>query len=239
VQAVVRRVEIADQRPGKRFSQHPDEDIAATMAVDEEQGQPGVAEAPGPSGLAVDPPAGLVPLDYRGLTEQFEEIFDHWGEQLTAPAEVTEEASRADGQAEEVVEQVPGLAQGDAQVSPAVAGEQAGPRADVGAWQFQVAAALAGLPTAPTAVDVPPVTMPLEFGFGEIGHEVVLELTGEFEIAGAAMRAPHRTDVVFDEDGAGRGLRSEKPRMLAVFLAAAIGGGCVGDMATTGAGVAA
>ena len=41
VQAVVRRVEIADQRAGKRFSQHPDEDIAAAMAVDQEQGQPG------------------------------------------------------------------------------------------------------------------------------------------------------------------------------------------------------
>jgi hypothetical protein len=38
---VVRRVEIADQGAGKRSSQHPDEDIAAAMAVDQGQGQPG------------------------------------------------------------------------------------------------------------------------------------------------------------------------------------------------------
>ena len=158
---------------------------------------------------------------------------------MTAPAQVTKEAGPADGQAEEVVEQVLGLAQGDAQVSPAVAGQQAGPRADVGAWQFQVAAALAGLLAAPTAVDVPTVTMPLESGFGEIGHQVVLELTGGFEMAGAAMRALHRTDVVFDEDGAGRGLRSEKPGMLAVFLAAVIGGGRVGVVTAIGGALAA
>jgi hypothetical protein len=109
----------------------------------------------------------------------------------------------------------------------------------VGARQFQVAAALAGLLAAPTAVDVPTVTMPLEFGFGEIGHEVVLELTGGFEIAGAAMRALHRTDVVFDEDGGGRGLRSEKPGMLAVFLAAVIGGGRVGVVTAIGGALAA
>ena len=67
-------------------------------------------------------------------------------------------------------------------MSPAVAGEQAGARADVRAGQFQVAAALAGPLTAPTAVDVPSVAMPLEFGLGEIGHEVVLELAGGFEV---------------------------------------------------------
>jgi hypothetical protein len=43
------------------------------------------------------------------------------------------------------------------------------------------------------------------------------------------MRALHRTDVVFDEDGAGRGLRSGKPGMLAVFLAAVVGGGVSGS----------
>jgi hypothetical protein len=41
VQAVVRRVEIADQGADKRFTQHPDEDIAPAMAVDQEQSQPG------------------------------------------------------------------------------------------------------------------------------------------------------------------------------------------------------
>ena len=56
---------------------------------------------------------------------------------------------------------------------------------------------------------VPPVAMPLEFRFGEIGHEMVLELAGGFEVARAAMRALPGADVIFDEDGAGRGLGSE------------------------------
>ena len=104
----------------------------------------------------------------------------------------------------------------------------------MGARQFQLAAALAGPLTAPTAVDVPTVTMPFKFGLGEIGHEVVLELTGGFEIVAAAMRALLRTDVVLDEDGAGRGLRSEKPGVLAVFLAAVIGGWCFGVVTAIG-----
>jgi hypothetical protein len=91
-------------------------------------------------------------------------------------------------------------------VGAAEAGEQAGARADVGAGQFQAAAALAGPLTGPAAVDVPPVTMPLEYGFGQISHDVVLELAGGFEVAGAAMRALLGADAVFDEDGAGRGL---------------------------------
>src|SRR6516165_8424268 len=234
VQAVVRRVEIADQRPGERFPQDPDEDIATAVAVDEEQRQARVAEAPGPGGLAVDPPAGLVPLDHGGLTEQFQEFVDHWGEELTSPAEVTEQAGSADGQAEEVVEQVAGLAQGDAEVGAAVAGEQAGARADVGAGEFQVAAALAGPLTGPAAVDVPPVTMPLELGFGQIGHDVVLEPAGGFEVAGAAMRALLGADVVFDEDSAGRGLGPKRCRVVTMFLTSAVGAWAVGFVAAVG-----
>jgi hypothetical protein len=83
-------------------------------------------------------------VDYGGLTQQFQELIDHRGEQLAAPAEVTEQAGSADGQSEEVLEQVAGLAQGDAEVRPAVAGEQASAWADVRARQFQVAATLAG-----------------------------------------------------------------------------------------------
>src|SRR5262249_20865512 len=189
IQAVVRRVEITDQGPGERFPEGADEDVATAMAIDEEQRQPGVAEAPGPSGLAVDPPAGLVPLDHGGLAEPLQEFIDHRGEQLTAPAEVTQQSGPADRQSEEVVEQVAGLTQGDAEGSAAVAGEQAGARADVRAGQLQVAAALAGPLATPTTVDVPSVAMPLEFGFGEIGDEVVFELAGGFEVAGPAMRA--------------------------------------------------
>ena len=126
VQAVVRRVEVADQRPGERFPQHSDEHVATAVAIDEEQGQAGVAEAPGPAGPAVDPPAGLVPLDHGGLTKQFQEFVNDRSEELTAPAQVAEQPSAAHRQSEEVVEQVAGLAQGDAEVGTAVASEQAG-----------------------------------------------------------------------------------------------------------------
>ena len=231
VQAVVRRVEVADQRPGERFPQDPDQDIATAMAVDEEQGQAGVAEAPGPAGPAVDPPAGLVPLDHGGLAEQLPEFIDHRGEQLAAPAQVTEQAGAADGQSEEVVEQVAGLAQGDAEVGAAVAGEQAGARADVRTGQFQVAAALAGPLAAPAAVDVPPIAMPLELRLGDVRHEVVLELAGGFEVARAAMGALLGTDIVFDEGGAGRGLGPKAAGVLTMSLAAAVGSRAVGLVA--------
>src|SRR5262249_22988245 len=155
------------------FPEGADEDVATAMAIDEEQRQPGVAEAPGPSGLAVDPPAGLVPLDHGGLAEPLQEVVEHRGEELTTPAEVAPPPGPADGQSEEVVEQVAGLTQGDAEVGSAVAGEQAGAGADVCARQLQVAAALAGPLAGPTTVDVPSVAMPLEFGFGEIGDEVI------------------------------------------------------------------
>src|SRR5262249_43542271 len=207
VQAVVGRVEIADQSAGKRFPQDPDDDIAATVAVDEEQGQPGIAEAPGPGGLAVDPPARFVSLDHGGLTQQFQEFLDHRGEELAAPAQVTEQAGPADRQAEEVMQQVLGLSQGDAEVGATVARQQAGARADVGARQFQVAAALACLLTAPAAVDVPAVAMPLDSRFRKIGQDVVDELAGGLEITGTAMGTLLWVDVVLDEDGAGWGLR--------------------------------
>ena len=132
------------------------------------------------------------------------------------------------------MEQVAGLAQGDAEVGPAVAGEQAGARADVRARQFQVATALAGPLTGPAAVGVPPVAMPLEFRFGEIGHDVVLELAGGFEVARAAMRALPGTDVMFDEDGAGRGLGSEGSGVLTVLLASAVGARPLGRVTALG-----
>jgi hypothetical protein len=55
------------------------------------------------------------------LAEQLQEFIDDRGEELTTPAEVTEQPGPADGQSEEVVEQVAGLAQGDAKVDPAIA----------------------------------------------------------------------------------------------------------------------
>src|SRR5204862_6268577 len=167
-------------------------------------------------------------LDHGGLTQQFQELGDHRGEELATPAQVTEQASPADRQTEEVVEQVLGLAQGDAEVGPAVAGQQAGARADVGAGQFQVATALAGPLTARAAVDVPAVAMPLDLGLGKIGQDVVFVLAGGFEITGPAMGTLLRVEIVFDEDGAGWGLRSKAAGVLAVFLAPAVGAGGVG-----------
>src|SRR5262245_49286571 len=129
------------------------------------------------------------------------------------------------------MEQILGLAQGDAQVGPAVAGQQAGARADVRAGQFQVAATLAGPLTAPTAVDVPAVAMPLDLGLRKIGHDVVFVLAGRFEITGPAMGTLLRVDIVFDEDGAGWGLRPKAAGVLTVFLAPAVGARGVGGIA--------
>jgi hypothetical protein len=112
-------------------------------------------------------------------------------------------------------------------VGAAVAGQQAGARTDVRARQFQVASALTGSLAAPAAVDVPAVAMPLDPRFREIGHEVVVELAGRFEIPRAAMGALLRTDVMFDEDGAGRGLGPKEARVFAVLLAAVVGAGAV------------
>jgi hypothetical protein len=65
--------------------------------------------------------------------------------------------------------------------------------------------------------------MPLQLGLGEIGDEVVLEVAGGLEVAGAAMGALLRADVVFDEGGAGRRLGSEGAGVLPVLLASAVG----------------
>src|SRR5262245_22126213 len=143
-----------------------------------------------------------------------------------APAQVAEQAGPADRQAEEVVQQIPGLAQGDAEVGAAVTGQQARPRADVGARQFQVAAALARPLTATAAVEVAVVSMPLDLRFGDVGHEMVLELAGRFEVAAAAMAALLGLDVLFDEVRIRRPVGSNNARMSPVLLAAAVRRGC-------------
>ena len=143
---------------------------------------------------------------------------------------MTEQAGPADGQAEEVVEQVAGLAQGDAQVGAAVAGEQAGAGADVRAGQFQVAAALAGPLTAPAAV---------EYAAGSdatrswVRGMSATKWSSNWPVASRS-RAPQwahccGTDVVFDEDGAGRRLGAKGAGVLAVLLAAAVVSGPLGS----------
>jgi hypothetical protein len=75
------------------------------------------------------------------------------------------------------------------------------------------------------------VAMPLEFRFGEIGHDMVVELAGGLEVAGAAVRALHGTDIMVDEDGAGWWLRPEAAGVLAEFLVPAVDAGAVGLIA--------
>src|SRR5262245_28755155 len=82
----------------------------------------------------------------------------------------------------------------------AVAGEQAGTRSDVGTREFQITAALTDLLTGATAVDVAPVAMLFDLGFGNISHEVVLVLAGRLQIVRAAVATRVRMDVVFEKD---------------------------------------
>lgn len=145
--------------------------------------------------------------------------------------QVTEQAGPADRQAEEVVQQVLGLAQGNAQVSAAVAGQQTGSRPDVRAWEFQVPPALAGLLTATTAVDMTAVPMPLDLGFRDISHKVIFELPGRFKILCAAMGTLLRMDVVFGEFSAWWRLGPKVARVLAVFLATPVRAGSFGVVA--------
>ena len=136
--------------------------------------------------------------------------------------QVTEQARSADAQAEEVVQQVLGLPQGDAQVGAAVTGQQASPRADVRAREFQVATALAGLLTATAAVAVAAIAMPLNPGFGKIGHEVVFELAGRFEIPRTAMGTLLGMDVVVDKVSAWGRLRPKGAGVLSMLFATVV-----------------
>jgi hypothetical protein len=90
------------------------------------------------------------------------------------------------------------------------------------AWEFQVSPALASLPTATTAVDMAAKTLPLDSGFRDISHKVIIELVGGFQIAGAAMGTLLRVDVVFHEIGVGRWFRPEGPGVFAMLLAPVI-----------------
>jgi len=96
------------------------------------------------------------------------------------------------------------------------------------AWEFQVSPALAGLPTATTAVDMTAKTLPLDLGFRDISHKVIFELAGRFQIAGAAMGALLRVDIVFHELGVGWWFRPEGSGVLAMLLASVIRTGTFG-----------
>jgi hypothetical protein len=73
--------------------------------------------------------------------------------------------------------------------------------------------------------------MPLDLGLREIGHDVIFVLASGFEIAGTAMRTLVGMDIVFDEGGAGWGFRPKGAGVLAVFPAAAVSAGGLGNLA--------
>jgi hypothetical protein len=109
-------------------------------------------------------------------------------------------------------------------MGPAIAGQQAGPRADVGAGQLEVAAPLAGPLALPAAVDVAAVAMPLDPRFRDIGDEMVVEGVGGYEVGRATMGALRGMDLVLDERGIRGWFGAEDPGVLAMLPAAAVGG---------------
>lgn len=137
---------------------------------------------------------------------------------------MTQQSGPADRQAEEIVQQVARLAERDAQVGAAVTGEQPCPWPEVSAGQFQIAASLAGLLAVSATMNVPAIAMPLELGLGNVGDDVVFELSGGFEFAAAAMRALLGMHVVFDERGFRRRLGPKHAGVLAMFLSPAVVG---------------
>jgi hypothetical protein len=94
----------------------------------------------------------------------------------------------------------------------------------VSAGQFQVAAALAGLLATSAKVDMPAIAMPLEFGFRDIGDDVVFKLLGCFKVAAAAVGALLGSNVVFDERGPRGRFGPKDARMFAMFLTPAVVG---------------
>ena len=61
--------------------------------------------------------------------------------------------------------------------------------------------------------------MPLEFGFRDIGNDVILELAGAFEVGGTAMGTLLRMNFMLNERGVRRRLGSKVTRVLAVLFA--------------------
>jgi hypothetical protein len=137
---------------------------------------------------------------------------------------MAEQAGAADSQTKEIVQQIARFAERDAKMSSAIAGEQSRSRADVSARQFQVAATLTGSRTDAAAVDVSTIAMPFEFGLGDIGNDVIVELSGRLELVTAAMLTLLGMNIMFDELGIGRRLGPKDTGMLAMLLSSLIVG---------------
>jgi hypothetical protein len=81
--------------------------------------------------------------------------------------------------------------------------------------------------------------MPLDLRFGVVGHEVVLEPAGRFEVVAATMAALLGMDIVFDEGRTRRRVGPNNARMSPVLLAAAVRRGCALRLARAGCALAA
>jgi hypothetical protein len=233
IEAVVGRVEIAHERAGKRLAQGTLDHVAAAMMIDQKDGQLGVAEAPRPGGLAVDAPARFVALHHGRVAESFQQFLDDGFKQVAAPVQMAEQSSPADGQAKEIVQEIAGFAERDAQVGAPITSEQTRSRPDVGAGQLQVAATLTGSFAVTATMDVSAIAMPFELRLGNVGDDVVFELSGVVEFAAAAMGALLGMNVVFDEDGPRRRIGTKDAGMDAMFLSPPIIGSSLTRLALT------
>jgi len=88
----------------------------------------------------------------------------------------------------------------------------------VATGQFEMPTALTGLLAGTAAMDVPAIAMLFELGLGNVCDDVVIELTGRFEVVAAAMSALLRVNLVLDELGAGRRAGTKDARVPAVLL---------------------
>jgi hypothetical protein len=140
---------------------------------------------------------------------------------------MAEQSGAADGQAKEIVQEIAGFAERDAQVSAAITSEQARSRPDVSAGQFEVASPLTGTFAITATMDVSAIAMPFELRLGNVGDDVILEFSGVVEFAAAAMGALLGMNVVFDEDGPRRRIGAKDTGVLAMFLPPPIVGGAL------------
>jgi hypothetical protein len=66
--------------------------------------------------------------------------------------------------------------------------------------------------------------MPLDFRFGDIGHDVLFDRSGGFEVVAAAVAAFLGMDIVLDENRVGGRFGSKATRMFTVFFPAPVFG---------------
>lgn len=83
---------------------------------------------------------------------------------------------------------------------------------------------MASMLTEPTAVNMAMIPMPLDFRLGDIGHDVLFDRSGGFEVVAAAVAAFLGMDIVLDENRVGGRFGSKATRMLTVLFPAPVFG---------------